>query len=71
MASDDKDLRSERPLTEKGQTLNESTVNKYQSRLNDSWKHIELLINTIDNTAKYSTLCKVEDDLEQGDAKFT
>lgn len=36
MASDDKDLRSERPLTEKGQSLYESTVNKYQSRLNDS-----------------------------------
>lgn len=49
----------------------ESTVNKYQSRLNDSWKHIELLINMIDNTAKYSTLCKVEVDLEQGHAKFT
>lgn len=71
MATDDKDLRSERPLTEKGQSLYESTVNKYQSRINDSWKHIELLINTIDNNAKYSTLCKVEDDLEQGHAKFT
>lgn len=44
----------------------ESTVNKYQSRLNDSWKHIELLINTIDNTCS-----KVEVDLEQGHAKFT
>lgn len=52
MAIDDKDLHSERLLTEKGQSLYASTVNKYQSRLDDSWKHIELLINTIDNTAK-------------------
>lgn len=37
MAGDDKDLRSERPMTEKGQSVYESTVNKYQSRLNDSW----------------------------------
>lgn len=29
------------------------------------------MINTIENTVKYSTLCRVEEDLEQGRAKLT
>lgn len=67
----DKDLRTDRPLTEKGQSMYESSVDKYLNRLNEQWKNIELIISTIDNSARYSVLCKFEDKLEQGHAKLT
>lgn len=67
----DKDLRTDRPLTEKGQSMYESSVDKYLNRLNEQWKNIELIISTIDNSARYSVLCQFEDELEQGHAKLT
>lgn len=64
MVGDDQDFCFERFLMEKGQSVYELIVNKYQFRLNDLWKYIELLINMIDNIVKYFILCKVEDDLQ-------
>lgn len=53
----DKDLRTDRPLTEKGQSMYESSVDKYLNRLNEQWKNIELIISTIETTVQDILCC--------------